>query len=416
MKVKNINDRVLVFPDQGKLLVGSDLHGNKKDYLQLMEIFSKEADSGKEIYLLWLGDLIHGPQRPEKDFAYSDESDFILEHFLRMKKNFPDQLFSLMGNHEHGHVGGPHTSKFCEDEVKEMSRKAGEKYWTQLALMKSFPLLALTPAGITFTHGAPSESVGSLQDILEASYSGHTHREINEMYSVPVLDLLWMRGCTEKTAKHFLRRVKYPGLENRLAVYGHDIIREGFERENPHSLVLSTSFGVEEKHKTYLDLDLSRSYHSTLDIREGIELKKLYLIQEKGEVPPFVQKAFEQGRFAAVIHNLEPAPDSPLKHQLLGTAYLRAEQEKDLEKAIHCLKNYLEYDLSSADTHLLLASAYEELADQELSNREAGDHLCRAISHCREADTYCPSYHLFAKQFKERLGKKLDDLCKALKE
>ncbi|MFH1682692.1 MAG: metallophosphoesterase [Candidatus Woesearchaeota archaeon] len=412
MKVKNLKNRVLVFPNQGKLIVGSDLHGNRKDYLNLMEIFSREADLGKETYLLWLGDLIHGPQQLEDNFDYTDESAFILEHFLRMKKRFPEQLFSLLGNHEHGHVGGPHTSKFCEDEVRALASKTREKYWSYLSMLRSFPLLALTTSGVAFTHGAPSASVKSLQDVLDVSYSGHVDKEINEMYSVPVLDLLWMRGCSEETAKSFLQAVKYPDLENRLVVYGHDVVREGFERESRHSLVLSTSFGVEDRFKTYLEIDLSHSYKSTSDFKEGVELKNLYDLREEGDVSEFVRKAFDQRKFAAVIHNLRDIPDSPIKDRFLGGAYLGIREERDLEKAISHLESYLGYDCSSAETHLLLASAYEFKADEAEQAKVSRHYLERSISHLKEADTYNPGYHLLAQEAKERLRKKLKEVIK----
>ena len=66
MVIKNLNNRVVVFPNKGNLLVCSDLHGNKEDYLQMLNLFESELKNLEETYLLFLGDLIHGPDENSK--------------------------------------------------------------------------------------------------------------------------------------------------------------------------------------------------------------------------------------------------------------------------------------------------------------------------------------------------------------
>ena len=126
MTVKNLNDRVLIYPKKGNLLVCSDLHGNKKDYLQMLDIFESELKQSKDTHLLFLGDLIHGPKE-DSGYGYLDESEFIIDHFIKMQEVYSDKIHSLLGNHEHGHIGGPHTPKFHKDEVKYLENIIGEK-------------------------------------------------------------------------------------------------------------------------------------------------------------------------------------------------------------------------------------------------------------------------------------------------
>ena len=99
MSVQNINDRVLVFPEKGKLLVSSDLHGNKSDYLRMLSKWADSQDAGNETYLLFLGDLVHGPAHPDQmtRLQYNhDDSEFIVDHLMAMQKLHPGKFFSLL--------------------------------------------------------------------------------------------------------------------------------------------------------------------------------------------------------------------------------------------------------------------------------------------------------------------------------
>jgi hypothetical protein len=72
-------------------------------------------------------------------------------------------------------------------------------------------------------------------------------------------------------ARRFLR-----AAGGTIAIYGHDVIPEGFERIGAEQMVVSTSFGVFDHNKVYLDLDLSRRYTSVQELREGSEILPLY--------------------------------------------------------------------------------------------------------------------------------------------
>ena len=71
----------------------------------------------------------------------------------------------------------------------------------------------------------------------------------------PLGALLWARTTTSEQARACLRALD-PGA--RVAVFGHDPIREGYVVEREPLLCLSTSFGCHDGDKLYLEWDLAR--------------------------------------------------------------------------------------------------------------------------------------------------------------
>jgi hypothetical protein len=90
----------------------------------------------------------------------------------------------------------------------------------------------------------------------------------------PLGALLWARGCADPDALALLSAVL--GRSDGVVVHGHDVVREGYAREGEHHMVVSTSYGLDDDAKVYLRLDLGARYRSTRDLREGVEILKLY--------------------------------------------------------------------------------------------------------------------------------------------
>ena len=89
---------------------------------------------------------------------------------------------------------------------------------------------------------------------------------------MPVIGpLLWARSAPSEIARRFLA-----AMGGRVSVYGHDVIPEGFERVGEEQMIVSTSFGVADSNKVYLDLDLEARYATTWDLRESREIVALY--------------------------------------------------------------------------------------------------------------------------------------------
>jgi hypothetical protein len=282
-----LDGKVLHLPASGRAIISTDLHGNLPDFNQVVESFRKclEENDGNA-YMLFTGDLVHGSCYSRKIWPehlgsfYADQTEELIDSFIDLKDEFPTRAFSLIGNHEHSHIGGPHTRKFHKDpsETEFLEQTIGpEKTEVFKALFRTFPIMALIGKGIVVTHGAPRVLLAGYEEIARVEYGGHEKLSIREMLEVPILgELFWCRYAGPLAIRRFLRRVERDGLPNRLVVYGHDPVRKGYLREGKEQLCFSTSFGLKNEKKVYLDLDLSREYRSVRSLRYGADILPLY--------------------------------------------------------------------------------------------------------------------------------------------
>lgn len=269
--------RLLRLPDRGRLLVATDLQGNLRDFRAMESVFLAAPE---ETVLVFTGDLVHGPDEATcrswpraLGTPYLDESYALLEAFLALQEQYPGHVHCLLGNHEHAHVGGPVTSKFHDDEAAalEASLSPAQRARLREALGR-FPLVAVAPCGVVLLHGAPSAAIQGPADIEAAQLDGYHELSFRSFLDVPVVgSLLWSRFASDEEAEHFVR-----ALGGEIAVHGHDIVRAGWVKPGPRQLCVSTSFGLHDPAKAYVELDLAGRYHSTEDLREGRELKRLF--------------------------------------------------------------------------------------------------------------------------------------------
>lgn len=272
--------RVLRLPDHGRLIVCTDLQGCLRDYQRIVEIFEQAAnETGNQTHVLFTGDMVHGPHLDRSEWPvflgeyYRDQSGEVIEALAELALTHPGRVHALLGNHEHGHVGGPHTAKFAHDEVELLETHLGPTRTKHLrAVLGEFPLIAVAPCGAVFTHGAPAAEIDSLAEVEAADLRAYRHDNPVDILSVPVIGpILWARSASRRAARRFLQAVG-----GSISIYGHDVIPEGFERIGDEQIVVSTSFGVFDANKVYLDLDLSARYTSVKQLRVGHEIRPLY--------------------------------------------------------------------------------------------------------------------------------------------
>ncbi len=277
--------KVARLPDRGTLLVATDLQGNWGDYCAMKALYAEEEAAGREPVLLFCGDMVHGPSielnRPGAwpsylGTAYRDESAAILRDFMVFSKEA--RAFSLLGNHEHAHVGGPVVAKFYPDEAAVLRATLGADRAAAEAFMSTWPLIAVAGCGLAFVHGSPAATMPSLEDwesVDLTGYDGRTPFEMlrqNEAFST----VLWARSATEREAQSFLTTA-LPTLGGEgVVVFGHDVVRSGYAKVGGRQLCLSTSYGLHTEDKMYLRVNLASDYRSVDDLREGVELLRLY--------------------------------------------------------------------------------------------------------------------------------------------
>jgi hypothetical protein len=272
--------RVLRLPDHGRLLVCTDLQGCLRDFHRIVQIFEQALlDHQGDAHILFTGDLIHGPHIDPEDWPdflgeyYRDASGEVIMAYAALTARYPGRVHALLGNHEHGHIGGPHTAKFAADEVALLEQILGPAATSRMrSIIQTFALAAVSRCGAVFTHGAPAAQIDSLAELEAADLSGAHYASPLDVLDTPVVGkILWARSATEAEARRFLRAVN-----GTIAIYGHDVIPEGFETNGDTQMVVSTSFGVFDCNKVYISLDLAGRYRAVGDLRIGHEVLPLY--------------------------------------------------------------------------------------------------------------------------------------------
>jgi hypothetical protein len=268
--------RVLRLPERGRLFVGTDLQGNLGDFQQLLKRFEAATDA----HLVLTGDLVHGPDEDTvnnwPDFLgtpFRDESPALVEAFLEAQRRHPGRVHCLLGNHDHSHIGGPVTAKFYPDEGAALEARLDAAHVEQLrALIRTFPLVAVAPCGAVMLHAAPSAKLDGPEQLETLRLDGYADWHFRDFATQPLLGaLLWSRMAKPEESKRFLR-----ALGGTVALFGHDIVREGYARDADDQLCFSTSFGLLDRDKVYVELDLAARYADAHALREGREILKLW--------------------------------------------------------------------------------------------------------------------------------------------
>ncbi|HTR49264.1 MAG TPA: metallophosphoesterase [Kofleriaceae bacterium] len=272
--------RVLRLPDKGRLLVCTDLQGCMRDFKRMVAIFEQAliAHHG-DAYLLFTGDLIHGPYIEPEDWPdflgeyYRDASGELMIAYAGLAAQYTGHVFALLGNHEHGHIGGPHTAKFAADEVALLEHILGPAGTARMrGIIHTFALAAWSKCGAMFTHAAPAAVIESLADLEAADLSGAGFASPLDVLDTPIVGkVLWARSATQQEARRFLK-----ACGSTMSIYGHDVIPEGFEKVGDEQIIVSTSFGLFDQNKVYVSLDLAAKYKNVGDLRVGHELLPLY--------------------------------------------------------------------------------------------------------------------------------------------
>ena len=288
------NRKVARLPDEGVMLVCTDLQGNLGDFERMVALYREAAAEGPAV-LAFCGDLVHGPS-PELlepgawprhlGTPYADESAELLRRFEALCRE--EAMFSVLGNHEHAHIGGPRVPKFYPDEAAVLNRALGSDRERLCDFLRTFPLVAVAPCGVVLTHASPRVTAPSIEAFEALEWAGYEHVHVLEMaYRDALGALLWARGCSDPDAQALLKVVTGEAIG--VVVHGHDVVRAGFAREGRHHMVLSTSFALMDERKTYLRVDLGGKYSSTADLREGVELCALY--PEAAQLPEMAPSA-----------------------------------------------------------------------------------------------------------------------------
>ncbi|MBS2015502.1 MAG: metallophosphoesterase [Deltaproteobacteria bacterium] len=271
--------RHLVLPARGTLLVSTDVHGNAEDIARLADVFLEERSREPETHWVVLGDIVHAPSaeartdRPEL-YDFDDGTMAIVDRLLELQKAHAGHVHFVLGNHDHGHVGGPHTHKFHDDEVNALENALSPAERTRLRELLEPALLAIAaPCGVLMTHGAPDATLEDLRalDDVPLDVAAMTSAQRATMRA-----LLTAYGQTDPVASTMLANVSRGlGFELRVVVHGHDRDERGFFHEGVHQ-VCPCIFGAPRAQKRFVRLDLGARYENGQALRDGVEIVRLH--------------------------------------------------------------------------------------------------------------------------------------------
>ena len=269
--------RVRVLPQRGTLLVSGDLHGHFGDFSTLRAVFEDLRTRLVEAHWVLLGDLVHGPSdeaRARQPGLYDapDESLAVVTGVRELQQRHPGRVHVVLGNHDYGHVGGPHTAKFHADEVARLEAALSPPQLEELrALFASALLAAVAPCGALLCHGSPDPGLFALADLDRVRVPPETEREHALIASV-----VQAYGQPGPAAADVLARASQDaGHALTMIVHGHDRDEVGWFTEGGNQLC-PVIFGAPRAQKRYVRLDLGVRYRSLTDLREDEEILRLY--------------------------------------------------------------------------------------------------------------------------------------------
>lgn len=149
-------------------IVVGDLHGQVNNLLTILfeNSFLESLDRSEAVMII-LGDAVHGEEPGELEDM--DSSVLIMDLILKLKRQYPAQVFFLLGNHDSFSPdvmkGGVAQSLLWEKRITELR---GEEYARQLALFyRQSPLFVLSKNFLACHAGPPRTNI-SVETLVEA--------------------------------------------------------------------------------------------------------------------------------------------------------------------------------------------------------------------------------------------------------
>ncbi len=284
--------RHLVLPARGRALVSTDLHGSWDDFVALRARFEKlhaDADEESETHWILAGDLVHGPDDAEARsghalYGYEDASPKLVREVAALLARYPDHVHLLLGNHDHGHVGGPHTAKFYPDEVVALEARMGADEKRVLRILFESALLAVVlPCGALVCHGSPDDTLERLADLdtITLDEGG------NDPYRARVL-ASWLRSYGQpeaRTAKLLTKLSRDLPFPLTFVLHGHDKDERGIFWEGKNQ-VCPVLFGAFREERRAVLLDLAARYPDGRALRDGFEVIRVHEMSLSDPPPP----------------------------------------------------------------------------------------------------------------------------------
>lgn len=244
---------VIVLPDEARVVLTGDLHGNRRNFERIVAYCDLENRPNTHVFLQ---EIIHGGPSDELGGCLSYQ---LLLEALEFQLRYPDQVHVLLGNHDTACITDSDVSKgglemnSCMQMAmqRRYDVRFDEVYESFKYLLRSLPLAARTPNRVWMSHSLPADR---FLDVFDETI--FTRRLEYEDYCRPhsVYYLTWGRRQSAEGVARMGRR-----LDVDLFVLGHQNQEMGWGRPNEQTLIIAS----DHAHGCLLDFECGRPY--TLD-------------------------------------------------------------------------------------------------------------------------------------------------------
>ena len=263
--------KTIRFNKKGRLIVVTDIHGNKDDFdTYIDEIWDR---NNPDCHILFTGDLIH-------EIEYSkDLSVEILDEvfYLLSFSNF----HVLLGNHEFCQIVDEDVYKWGINQTQDFKEHVRDKcewedeYFTKLTgyeeLMKSFSYFAVTENGFFISHAGPSYHNYDMSPFDICPINSKLKRTDRAQYDYHMKfleEMIWARpydDYMEDKIDDFLSQVGC-----KFMVVGHTPCEGQVFHLLGNQIRYDSSFLAEKKY--YLDIPLDEDIKSIYDVPKYLKM------------------------------------------------------------------------------------------------------------------------------------------------
>lgn len=241
---------VVYLPARGFAIIIGDTHGDSISILKILEQedFVRRVKSKQDLFLVFLG-----------DYADRGKADIrTLELILSLKKQFPQNVFMIRGNHEEVEIGQYYG--LMGSCVKRFGYENGQEIFQRFnCLFENLPGLVVAANGLVAVHGGiPISEVRSLnnldddEDLTEIRWNDPTDETDNFIFN-------YKRGgyylFGKKVFNNFLKNIG-----GQVLVRSHEYVARGFKFLFDNRLLSIFSNGGTSSESGYRDFILYPKY------------------------------------------------------------------------------------------------------------------------------------------------------------
>lgn len=262
---------LIELPALGDVIVLGDLHGNRQNISKVIKAAELDIHPDRHLIL----------QEPTHTYEVSEDRSFLLiADIAELKKKFPHQVHTILGNHELSEFTGRELLKggICYNILfKEGMRIIYGKRFEEIReliydFMKTMPLACVAPNKIFISHSTPDLKFIP-QYSLDFFRTGTGNPELNKTL---VEKLVWSRDLTPVAADAFAARVQCEIL-----IVGHTPCKRGYNLPNHRHIILDSKniFGTSLHFRldhcyTYQNLSKKIQYINPKAVQEWTEKHK----------------------------------------------------------------------------------------------------------------------------------------------